>query len=171
MKLKGNHRGLTILELTIAAVVLGVIVALAAPEFGDTVQRLKFKGKSRDVLSDIRLTRSNAVSQRAQFGVHFDYTENGYTVFKDLINPDLLQYEAGDSVIKTVAWGNEAVLYYTSFEPSTIVFRPDGSASVSGDVLVNNPDNDERARINVLAATGRVKLSYESLEQQSQVDL
>ncbi len=115
MMLKGNHRGLTILELTIAAVVLGVIVALAAPEFGNTVRRLKFKGKSRDVISDIRLARSDAVSQRAQFGVHFDYDANGYTLFKDLVNPDLFQYEAGDSAIKTVACRTDAILYYTSY--------------------------------------------------------
>jgi Tfp pilus assembly protein FimT len=168
MMLKGNHRGLTILELTIAAVVLGVIVALAAPEFGDTVRRLKFKGKSRDAISDIRLARSDAVSQRSQFGVHFDYDA---TLFKDLVNPDLFQYEAGDSAIKTVTWGTEAMLYYTSFEPSTIVFRPDGSASVSGDVVVSDADYNERARINVLAATGRVKLSYESQQEESPIDL
>lgn len=164
MPFKRNCRGITVLELTIASVVLGVIVAMAAPEFGDTVQRLKFKGKSRDVISDIRLARSDAVSQRAQFGVHFDYDQNGYVVFKDLANPGLFQYEVGDSVIKTVSWGQDAWLYYTSFYPSTVVFMPDGSASISGDVILSDAHNNRQARINVLAATGRVKLTYESQE-------
>ncbi len=169
MVLKKNCRGLTILELTIAGVVLGVIVAMAAPEFGTTVQRLKFKGRSRDVISDIRLARSDAVSQRAQFGVHFDYGQNGYTLFKDLVNPGLFQYDWGDSVIKTVSWGQDAWLYYTSFSPSTVVFMPDGSASISGDVILSDASYNRKARINVLAATGRVKLTYESQEV-SQID-
>lgn len=158
---RNDCKGTTLLELVIAAVVLGVIVAMAAPRFGDTIQRLKFKGKSRDVVSDIRLVRSDAVSQRTQFGIHFDYEQNGYILFKDLVNPGLYQYDSGDSVLKTINWGREALLYYTSFDPSTIIFKPDGSASVSGDVIVSDATDVHRAKVNVLAATGRVKLSYE----------
>jgi len=167
MMLRSNSRGTTLLELVIAAVVLGVIVAMAAPQFGDTLQRLKFKGKSRDVVSDIRLARSDAVSQRTQFGVHFDYEGNGYVLFKDLVNPGLYLYEVGDSVIKTIAWGRDALLYYTSFDPSTVIFKPDGSASVSGDVILSDANDDHRAKVNVLAATGRVKLTYEPGQHES----
>ncbi len=159
--LRNNSKGTTLLELVIAAVVLGVIVTMAAPEFGDTIQRLKFKSKSRDVVSDIRLVRSDAVSQRTQFGVHFDYNQNGYVLFKDLVNPGLYQYDTGDSVIKTINWGREALLYYTSFDPSTIIFKPDGSANVTGDVIFTDATDVHRAKVNVLAATGRVKLTYE----------
>jgi Tfp pilus assembly protein FimT len=164
---RNNCRGTTLLELVIAAVVLGVIVTMAGPQFGDTIQKLKFKSKSRDVVSDIRLVRSDAVSQRTQFGIHFDYEQNGYVLFKDLVNPGLYQYDTGDSVLKTISWGQEASLYYTSFDPTTIIFKPDGSASVSGDVIVADATDVHRARVNVLAATGRVKLTYEPGESET----
>ena len=160
MRFKKNRKGITLLELMIGVVVLGVIVAMAAPQFASVLPRLKFKSKSRDIVSDLRLARSDAVSQRAQFGLFFDFLQDRYIVFKDLVNPNLFTYEFGDSVIKTVYLGQDISLYSCSFNNYTVVFKPDGSASSSGIVTIENNQGNDRADIDVLASTGRVKLTF-----------
>jgi len=160
MRFKKNRKGITLLELMIGVVVLGVIVAMAAPQFASVLPRLKFKSKSRDIVSDLRLARSDAVSQRAQFGLFFDFLQDRYIVFKDLVNPNLFTYEFGEAVIKTVYLGQDISLYSCSFNNYTVVFKPDGSASSSGIVTIENNQGNDRADIDVLASTGRVKLTF-----------
>jgi len=164
MRFEKNFKGITLLELVIAVVVLGVIAALSVPRFGDVLSRLKFKSMSRDIVSDMRLARSDAVSQRAQSGLCFDYSQNGYILFKDKINPDLFTYEVGDSVIKTVSLGQDLFLYYCTFNNNTIVFKPDGSACCSGSVTIARNQGGELADIDVLASTGRVRLAFRYTE-------
>ena len=160
MRYEKGYKGMTLLELMIGVVVLGVIAAMAAPQFGGVLPRLKFKNKSRDIVSDMRLARSDAISQRVQFGLFFDSIQDRYIVFKDQINPDLFTYEFGDSVIKTVNLGQDASFYSCTFYNYTIVFKPDGSASSSGNVTIENNQGNDRADIDVLASTGRVKLTF-----------
>lgn len=159
--LRDNSKGTTLMELVIAAAVVGVIVTTAAPEFGDTMQGLKFNSKSRDVVSDIRLVRSDAVSERMQSGVHFAYNQKGYVLFKDPVNPSLYRYDSGDPVLKTINWRREALPYHTWFDSGAIILRPDDSANISGDVIFTDASDVHRARVNVLATTGRVKLTCE----------
>jgi len=164
MRHKKNSKGITLLELVIVVVTLGVIVAMAAPRFGEILPRLKFKSKSRDIVSDMRLAKSNAIAQRTQFGLYFDYSQNGYVLFQDKVNPDLLTYEVGDSVIKTVSLGQDVFLYYVSFDNNTVVFRADGSANSSGSATIARDQGGELADINVLASTGRVRLTFQYTE-------
>ena len=166
MGYKKSSKGITLLEMVIVVVVLGVIAAMAAPQFAGVLPRLKFKNKSRDIVSDLRLARSDAIAQRGQFGLYFDYSQNGYIVFKDQINPSLFTYDIGDSVIKTVSLGQDVSLYYSTFSNNTIVFKPDGSASFSGNVTISNGEGEEQAAIDVLASTGRVKLTFQYSDEE-----
>jgi Tfp pilus assembly protein FimT len=159
-----NYKGVTVLELVVAAVVLGIVAAMAAPEFGDVLKRLKFKGRSRDVVSDMRLARSEAIAQRTQFGLNFDYSENEYVLFKDLVSPSQFTYDQGDSIIKTVSLGQDVWIYnhsfYNNYGYGAIVFKPDGSASLTGNLVLSDHQWENQADIDVLASTGRVRLTY-----------
>ena len=156
-----NSKGITVLELVIGAVVVGVIAAMAAPEFGDVVKRLRFKRASRDMVSAMRLARSDAIAQRTQVGLYFDYSSNGYVIFKDQINPDQFTYDVGDSVVKTIGLEGGVSLYYHTFTGSAVIFKPDGSASSSGNVVLSDQEWTRHSVIDVLASTGRVRLTYQ----------
>ena len=169
MKRKKDSNGFTLIELIISVVVLGVIVAMAAPQFDSIVPRLKFKSASRDLVSDMRLIRSLAIAQRAQYGINFtncfvegfeEDSPDNYIVFKDKINLPALTFDAGDSVIKTVNIDPNLSIPSCSFTSYTIIFKPDGSASSTGTVSVRFNQRNELANIDVLASTGRVKLTY-----------
>jgi prepilin-type N-terminal cleavage/methylation domain-containing protein len=161
MIIKNNSRGVTLIELVIAVVIVSVIAAMAIPQFGRVVPRLEFKSASRDVVSDLRLARSLAIAQRTQIGLSFNSTQRRYVIFKDLVNPDAFTYETGDSVIRTVTLDQNLSIPSCSFTNYTIVFKPDGSASSTGGVVVGYSQGSDLANVNVLASTGRVKLTYQ----------
>jgi Tfp pilus assembly protein FimT len=163
MRIRHNNRGITVLELTIVTVVIAVIASLAIPQFDKVMDRLKLKTAGRDVLSSMRLARSAAVSQKDQFGVYFDYYQNEYVLFHDVANPSSFTYDYGsDSVILTNALPKKVHLAYDTFSNSVVIFRPNGSAASSGQVvLYSYSHGDEYLNlmgVDVLASTGRVKL-------------
>ena len=162
---KLNEKGVTILEVSIVAVAVGVISMLAIPQFGKVMERLKLKTAGRDVVSALRLARSSAVSQKDQFGVYFDYSLGQDVVFQDLTNPSSFTYDLGsDSVIVTKELPGNVNFGYISFPNLAVVFKPNGSASNSGNVGVYcYGEYYGHLAVNVLGSTGRVKLlrSYE----------
>jgi prepilin-type N-terminal cleavage/methylation domain-containing protein len=161
MIIKNNSRGVTLIELVIAVVIVSVIAAMAIPQFGRVVPRLEFKSASRDVVSDLRLARSLAIAQRTQIGLYFNSSQRQYSIFKDIANPDAFTFEAGDSLIRTVTLDQNLSIPSCSFTNYTIVFKPDGSASSTGGVVVGYSQGSDLANVNVLASTGRVKLTYQ----------
>jgi type II secretory pathway pseudopilin PulG len=160
MKIKGNNRGITILEMVIIAVVVGISATLAVPRFGQVMEKLRFKTAGRDIVSSLRLARSSAVSQRSQFGVYFDMNSGQYIVFMDRANPGSFTYDAGaDSDLVTKTLPPRVAYGYASFPNFAVVFRANGSASSSGAVyLYSCEDYENPLSIDVLASTGRVKL-------------
>lgn len=160
MKMKKNNKGITIMELLIVAVIIGITATLAIPRFGQVVRKLKLKNAGRDMTSSLRLARSNAVSQRSQFGVYFNLYDGEYVLFKDLANLGSFTYDAGsdsDAVTRTLP--TKVNFGYTSFPNFAVVFKPDGSASSSGLVeLYTCEDYHGSYTVDVLGSTGRVKL-------------
>ncbi len=161
MIIKNNSKGVTLIELVIVVVIISVVAAMAIPQFSRVVPRLEFKSASRDVVSDLRLARSLAIAQRTQFGLYFNSVQDQYIIFKDLVNPDAFTFEAGDSVIRIVTLDQNLSISSCSFTNYAIIFKPDGSASTTGDVVVGYNQGGDLANVNVLASTGRVKLTYQ----------
>lgn len=160
MKKRCNQKGLTVLELTVVAVAIGVISTLAIPQFGKVMERLKLKTAGRDVISALRLARSSAVSQKDQFGVCFDYSSGQYFLFHDSANPSSYTYDVGfDSVVMTGSLPGNVNFGSVSFPGLAVVFKPDGSASNSGQVgIYSYGESYGSLAVDVLASTGRVKL-------------
>ena len=148
------------LEMMIIAVIIGITSTLAIPRFGQVMDKLRLKTAGRDILSSLRLARSNAVSQRSQFGVYFDLNSRQYVLFKDLANPGSFTYDAGsDSDMVTKTLPARVNFGYDSFSNSVVIFRPNGSASSSGLIeLYSCEDYYGSFTVDVLSSTGRVKL-------------
>jgi Tfp pilus assembly protein FimT len=160
MRHKKNSKGVVMIELILGVVVLGVIVAMVCAQFAGVLPRLKFKSASTSIVSDLRLARSEAIALKTQFGIYFDFGRNQYTMFKDQINIPSFTYDVGDSVIKTVRLDQDLSIDSCTFSHYTIVFKPDGSASCTGSVVISNSQRGEQANVDVLASNGEIKMIF-----------
>lgn len=161
MKRLYSRRGITLVELMSIVVIIGIIAAMAVPRFATTINRLRFRNAARHMVSMLRLARSHAITNKQPFGVYMDGTALTLTMFQDSQNPGTFTFEAGDSVITVDTLPHGFIYVGTDFGSQTLVYRPNGSASNTGNIhfLAYNPGEDiSIGSINVLASTGRTKL-------------
>ncbi|MGH8004064.1 MAG: GspH/FimT family pseudopilin [Limisphaerales bacterium] len=158
MKIWKDQTGVTMMELMIVAVVVGVMAALAVPSFLNYTSKLETKSTARDIVSTLRQARSKAISERVKYGVYFDAGNKRYTFFKEKTGNE--QYDAGgDSLISQIALDLDVNYGGNTFTNTTVVFKTDGSASSSGDMQVIPASGGFTYNVNVLASTGRIKLT------------
>ncbi len=157
-----SERGLTLLEIMIGVVIIGIVASMAVPRFGIAMDRMEFRSVNRDVVSTLRLARSNAISEKNEYGVYFN-SGNLTATFFEKLGTAMDVYEDGtDRIVKIDTLGGVpgACLdgFGASFENSTVVFEPDGSANTGGDLWTIELTEDivGVAIINILPATGRV---------------
>lgn len=154
-----KQAGFTFIEMMIVVVVIGVMATLAVGQFDRFFRQQRLKAAGKDLLSDLRLARSYAVSRRAQYGIYFDQNAKQYVLFKDVVNPSNYTYDVGDSVVKTVSLSSIFSLNNCTFPNTAVIYLSTGSASSSGTVDIYNSELAKYMRADVLASTGRVRLT------------
>lgn len=161
MKPMTNRRiaGFTMMEMVIVVVILGVIAALAIPSFLSYMPKLRAKAEARDIVSQLRLARSKAVAERRPYGVSFDLESKTVQLFGDTDNPSAQLFSVSDSLVECDTVGSDVSLVSCTFANSCVVFNSTGAASTSGDLQVVTSDGSILMAINVLASTGRVRLT------------
>ncbi len=163
-----SNRGITMIEIIIGVVIVGIAAAMAVPRFQTAVERMQFRSANRDIVSALRMARSQAISQHSAFGIYFDYGALTMTLFEKK-GTDMDSYEpAWDDVVRvdTLGGTDGKFLDYiiTSLDDSptesSIVFESDGSATAGGDIFTIELTDAMVgvAHINVLPSTGRVTL-------------
>lgn len=157
MKNLKEQAGVTMMELVIVAVVIGLMSALAVPSFLNYSSKMEAKSTARNIVSTLRQARSKAISERVKYGVFFDAGNRRYTYFKEKSGNE--QYDSGtDSLISQVTLDRDVNYGTNTFTNTTVVFKTDGSASSSGDMKILPGSGGFTYTIEVLASTGRVKL-------------
>ena len=160
-----SDAGFSIMEIMIVVVIIGLVAAMAGPKFNREMTRMEFRGDARNVVSMLREARSLALTEKVDHGVYFDQTAATITLFRDEVSSTPPSFGSGDEVLRvdTVS-GQYATIGHTFTAP--VLFSPNGSASESGQVILLNYGlvegdyySTNYAILNVLAATGRSKLS------------
>lgn len=154
-------KGITLLELMAVAVIIGIVTAMAVPRFHQTFERIRFRSANRDLVSSIRMARSNAITEKDPFGVYFNTQDRSIVLFKDVVNPSLFSYDAGDSVLRVDSLPFDVNFLGTDLVGDVIVFVPNGSARFTGGgnvvCMVSTESTVGISSHNVLASTGRIQ--------------
>ena len=157
---KLNKKGITLIELLTVVVLIGIMAALAVPNFDNYVTKIKHKSTVRDILRQMRMARSYAISRAGRYGVKINvYPTKYYILFRDMDNDANYTGSPPDTMIDSTALSANLSFGSCSFISGTVVFRGDGSASETGFVDVVDDKNSNITIINVTAAVGRVYLS------------
>jgi prepilin-type N-terminal cleavage/methylation domain-containing protein len=158
MKTTKAVSGFTMIEVMTVVAIVGIVVALAAPDFLASMRSLRLGAAARDQVSYLRLARQTAVTESGEVGVYIDSTSQALTLFYDLNGNSIM--DGGDSTfLGPIAFSSDIRYRSCSFPNRTLVFRPNGSASGSGTLeLGSRADSTRSYTVEVLASTGRVKL-------------
>ncbi len=147
------------MEMMVLVIIVGIIASLAVPDFLRTMQKVKLNSATRDIVSDLRWARSHSIATRTQVGLNFDFTKKSYKVFLDIDNPGSYQFDAAkDSVVKAGDLSPVGSANCT-FANNTVIFNPNGTCSSSGQITCYSTDNNDSKTIDVLASTGRIKIT------------
>jgi prepilin-type N-terminal cleavage/methylation domain-containing protein len=174
-----KRRGLTLIEMVMVVVIIGIMAKVALPRFN--INRYRADGAGRLALILLQEAERNAITRQSNVIVSFDSVLDRFRVVQDYNNNDTIntsdqvQYRkmAEGAIFATPTWasavGADGTAPTAAFSGSglsmisglpTVIFRRDGSAS--GDVTVfvttRAAVSTEYREIIVTAATGRSEL-------------
>jgi len=148
-----NKKGLTLVELAVVMVIIGVVAALAVPNVGRWLPNYRLRSATRDIVSTLRLAQMKAVSSNIQYRVNLDDAEIGAP------NCYILQRNSGgawvnDGALQTLPVG--ITINSDHLPGGRALFNPN-STSTAGSVTLQNTKGMQR-RITITPATGRIRI-------------
>ena len=149
-----QRAGFTLVELVITVLIMGILAAVAAPKFADSLSRFRVEAAAKRVAADLQLARREAQSGSASRTVQFNFPGlDRYTLvgMQDLNHPNQ-GYEidlAGApyfSFIVSVNFGGDA----------DVILYGYGTPDSGGTVVVES--GGHQATIGVDADSGKIKI-------------
>lgn len=176
-----TRMGFTLVEVMIAVAIIGILAGFAAPSLLASMPTLRVNGAARQVLSDLRFARTQAVERGVPVVVKFNVSSSGGasagTYVLALDNNLDNNFSSADTVITETRLPEDYpnVEFASNNAPSgidlsnaalndvadAITFRLNGAASENGNVYVrpvNDSNGSKNRRVRILAATGNVRI-------------
>lgn len=180
LKKKMRHqtlkRGFTTVELVTVFAIVAIMVVLAIFSFHEMAACSRLKAAARDIVSNMQLTRINALKSGSAWAVQFDTNSGMYRILSDsgdgnwTTTSDNTVFRTVDlSAYPGVSYGStgnpqnrpdgvysaDAVSFGGTSESNRVIFNADGT-SMSGTVYIRNIDGDTFA-VGSISSTGRIK--------------
>lgn len=152
-----SERGISMMEMMITLVIIGLMASLAAPSWFEQMPRLETQAQAKEVVSKMREARSLAIARKEPVGLCLDGGNNQWTVFCDN-GPANNMHNTGDSVITSGQIGTRVTMTYNSFSNHDVIFFPDGKCNQSGSICLTATDNTLCYTVDVLESTGRIRM-------------
>ncbi len=148
-----NKKGVTLIELIVVFVIIGIAAGLIAPNIGGWLPRYRLKTATRDIVSTLRTAQMKAVSNRLQYQVNFNVAANSY----------VLQYNSGswvnDGPVQTAPSG--IIVNIVGLPNGTAIFNTDFTCTNGGNIILSYQKGGvTQAQKGILLspATGRVTI-------------
>jgi len=167
---RGSVSGFTLLELMIAVAIVGILLALAAPNFRDALMNARLTAQTNDLMSDLALARSESLKRNlpvilcsSQDGAACGGGwPDGWIVYVDADNSAAVSN--GDTVMKIRAAG-EGTSTITAQAGKLVVtavsYRPTGQISGGAEIdftLCDSRTTPNNGRTVKITVTGRPRV-------------
>jgi len=143
------NKGFTLIELVFVVVIIATLVAIASPRVIDYIRMADSRSAAFHSLSVLRRARSTAISTNLEQQVVFNNGTYGTIAGNQA-------FGATFPPIPTSGWTTMALV--STGPITTIQFIPNGSASVTGTVSINDNNGILRYQI-VVSQTGRISMT------------
>jgi len=178
---KGIRRGLTMIEIVMVVVIIGIMAKVALPSFN--INRYRADGAGRLARVILQEAQRNAITRQSNVIVSFDASYNRFRVVQDYNNndtintTDLVQWrnmgegavfdkpswsnaKGADSTVPTAAFAGIGTTLRTVSSLPTLIFRRDGSVSDNFYVFITTRKGvaSEYREVICTATTGRCDL-------------
>jgi prepilin-type N-terminal cleavage/methylation domain-containing protein len=153
-----DRAGYSLVELMVALVLTGIMLASAVPALSRYLRTHELLGYVENFSADLRLCRQRAATQGNNFVFTWDAGAETYTILDDTNSNGVA--DAGEPTIGpkdmpvglTLTNGPD-----NAFVSTTLTFTPNGAASENGQVTIADANGLSRV-VRVLRSTGLVKV-------------
>lgn len=139
--------GFTLIEIMVVLSILTLLLVIIPPSYQGMIENTTLKTTTRELVSQLRLLRHNAVRQQTESQILLDLANKNYTangIKKELDIP-------ADAQIKLITAKKELHDYKTG----AIRFYPDGSSS-GGQIILSHGSRQHTINVNWL--TGKISI-------------
>ena len=144
-----SNKGLTLIELIVFVVILGIAAAIAIPSVS-IVSDSALKADARNLISDIRYTKELCLNNIDEFKIVF--RKGGYEVI-----------DSSGSKIRSYAFQKGSFLEdyelnIGSRKVNYMSYNLDGRGTASGTLIISNAKGSKKMKISITPVTGRTAL-------------
>jgi prepilin-type N-terminal cleavage/methylation domain-containing protein len=130
-------KGFSLIELIIVIAILGIVSAIAAPNFNKYRQNTNLREAARDLSSDISFWRQRAVADNVRYRITFNQAANNYTVQRETTSGSGAYADLVPAVTKSPSAisGGSVIISNIGLANQWITFQPRGTMDLGSVTL------------------------------------
>ena len=157
----GRRNGFTLVEMMIVIAIMGVLSAIAIPQWNRYRENADLRTAARNIVADIADIKARATSERLPYAITFNTTGNNYQIKRHTSHTDSTFIDVGDAKdIKSSGSGYSVNMTTASFfgsSSNTLRFDVRGTTNNGSISLQNARSSTANVVINI---TGKTNVTF-----------